>query len=192
MLPAQRIQLKTIIVFALLLMIAAAPTGAEARGEYASNCRPVATYNFWLSPLTSHVFSFDCLKGDMLAGSFTVTVDGDHFIGDQKKYDLWVGWGDGVDLYIFDNQSYDAWLEGLSPASLYSKKDLTELSWKISIPHDGDWYVVYDNDSSIYGKQIEGTINHISQNSILMFGLLILGGGTFALLTVIFLHKKRQ
>ena len=191
MLTNKRFQLKTAITFILLLVITPVPIGEAATGEHPSNHSPQATHSFWLSPLTSQVYSFECAIGDALEGSFTVTTDGDHFIYDQKKYDLWVGWGDGVDLYIFDNQSFEAWAQGLSATPLYSEKDLTELSWRISIPREGYWYVVYDNDSSIYGKQVEGTITQLNQNSTVILGLIILSLGAVVSLIFVSLYRKR-
>jgi hypothetical protein len=136
------------------------------------------------------VYSFECEAGDILEGRFTVTIDGDHFIYDQKKYDLWVGWGDGVDLYIFDDQSYQDWSEGLSAVPLFAKTDLTEFSWRIDIPEAGQWYVVYDNDSSIYGKQVEGNINHIPMNSAIVLGLIAIAAAAFVLALGLALKRR--
>ncbi len=184
-------QLKMSVALTLLVLIAALPISTVATKQHASIHEPLATHSFWLSPLTSQVYSFECEKGDALEGSFTVTTDGDHFIGDQKKYDLWPGWGDGVDLYIFDEQNYESWSEGLNAISMLNKTDLTALSWNVGIPSSGSWYVVYDNDSSVYGKQVEGTISHSSQNSIIILGLLVLGVCAFAFITGIYHHKRR-
>ncbi|MFW9890459.1 MAG: hypothetical protein ACFFER_19970 [Candidatus Thorarchaeota archaeon] len=79
-----------------------------------------------MSPLTYKAYSFECERADVLEGSFTVTIDGDQFIYDQKKYDLWVGWGDGVDLYILDEQSFHDWSEGETVEALFTRNDLTE------------------------------------------------------------------
>ncbi|MHA2355338.1 MAG: hypothetical protein ACXADC_09205 [Candidatus Thorarchaeota archaeon] len=156
-----------------------------------SSLSPQYKHNFWLGPLTSQEFLFECQDGDILDGSFIVTIDGDHFIGDQKKYDLWPGWGDGVDLYIFDKQNYESWSQGLNAISILNKTDLTALSWSVGIPSSGSWYVVYGNDSSVYGKQVEGNISHLSQNSIIILGLLVLGVCAFAFIIGIHHYKRR-
>ncbi|MHA2385685.1 MAG: hypothetical protein ACXAEE_05700 [Candidatus Thorarchaeota archaeon] len=183
--------MKMSVAFTFLVVIIALPITAVAIGEHASNHEPQATHSFWLRPLTSQVYSFECEKGDTLEGSFTVKTDGDHFIGDQKKYDLWPGWGDGVDLYIIDEQNYESWSQGLNAISILNKTDLTALSWSVGIPSSGSWYVVYDNDSSVYGKQVEGAIRHLSQNLIIILGSLVLGVCAFAFITGIY-HSNRR
>lgn len=130
-----------------------------------SAAHPLGEYDFWLGPLSSKVYSFYCESNDTLAGEFVVTIDGDFFEGDQKKYDLWVGWGDGIDIYIFDDDNYESWIEGESRSSLYSEIDVTTLSWIVTIPSSGNWYVIIDNDSSVYGKRVEGSIIHQNQYS---------------------------
>jgi hypothetical protein len=184
-------QVRIALFLILMVGIIAMPITVNATKDSNSNHVPLTTHNFWLSPLTAEVYSFECEAGDILEGSFAVTIDGDHFIGDQKKYDLWPGWGDGIDLYIFDEQNYESWSQGLNAISILSKTDLTALSWSVGIPSSGSWHVVYDNDSSVYGKQVKGTISHLSQNSIIIVGLLVLGVCAFAFITGFYHYKKR-
>ena len=167
------------IVLVLLAVFAILPITSNSAKNHNFNHLPLTTHNFWLSPLTSEAYSFDCKAGDILEGSFIVT-----------KYDLWVGWGAGVDLYIFDEQNYQDWSEGLSAIPLFTKKDLTDFSWRIDIPEAGHWYVVYDNDSSIYGKQVEGTISHIAQSSTVVLGLIAIAGAAMVMVLGLGLRRK--
>ncbi|MHA2425854.1 MAG: hypothetical protein ACXAEF_13770 [Candidatus Thorarchaeota archaeon] len=120
--------------------------------------------DFWISPLTSETFVFSCFAGDTLEGEIVITLDGDHYSGDMQKYDLWVGWGSGVDFYIMNQTSYSYWLNNDEVPSYFEKQDVTTLSWSVTIPSDGECYIIYDNDSSVYGKQVEGSITHESQS----------------------------
>jgi hypothetical protein len=190
MLTYKGYRVKLINVLILLVVLTTLPITVNSAENDNSNPLPLASHKFWLSPLTSEAYSFDCEAGDILEGSFTVTIDGDLFIYDQTKYDLWVGWGAGVDLYIFDEQSYQDWSEGLSSIPLFTEKDLTEFSWRIDIPEAGHWYVVYDNDSSIYGKQVEGTISHIAQSSTIVLGLIVIAAAAFVVLLGLVLRRR--
>ena len=120
------------------------------------------SHEFWLFPLSSKTFSLSCQAGDVLNGQFVVTIDGDQYYGDQQKYDLWVGWGAGVDFYVLNQSNFDLLSLGEGFDSIYHANDVTELSWYIEIPQSGEWYIIYDNDSSVYGKQVEAMV---SQNS---------------------------
>lgn len=190
MLTPRGYQLSISLVLVLLIVFSTVPITAASIEDHNSIHAPLTTHNFWLSPLTSEIYLFECERGDVLEGSFTVTIDGDHFIYDQKKYDLWVGWGDGVDLYIFDEQSYLDWSEGSSAIPLFTKKDLTDFSWRIDIPEAGNWYVIYDNDSSIYGKQVEGIINHHPQSSAIVLGLIAITIPVFVLILGFALRRR--
>ncbi|MFX1416944.1 MAG: hypothetical protein ACFFC0_09025, partial [Promethearchaeota archaeon] len=79
---------------------------------------------------------------------------------------------------------------GLSSVPQFNEMDITEFSWSIRIPYSGYWFVVYDNDSSVYGKQVEGTIAHLYQDP-LAIGLLILCGGAFIFIIGPLLYRKR-
>jgi len=86
------------------------------------------------------------------------------------------------------------WSENGSEVSLYSNYDVTTLTWSLAIPTSGAWYIVFDNDSSVYGKQIRGSISHQSQTAdmLLMFVLL---GACFAvamLLILAFRNIKKK
>jgi hypothetical protein len=191
MLPDYHTQLKKSTAFILLILVTPMPIGAVATEGHATSLMPLAEHSFWLYPLTSQVYLYECVIGDILEGSFTVATDGELFMGDQKEYDLWLGWGDGVDLYIFDNQTYEDWLQGMSTDPLYSQMDVTELSWRSSIPDSGFWYVVYDNDSSIYGKQIKGTINHLPQNLTVILVLIAVVACLITLVIGITVYKTQ-
>lgn len=190
MLTYKGYRVKLINVLVLLVVLTTFPIAVNSTENDNSNLLPQTTHNFWLSPLTSEAYSFSCEAGDILEGSFAVTIDGDLFIYDQTKYDLWVGWGAGVDLYIFDEQNYQDWSEGLSAIPLYTEKDLTDFSWRIDIPEAGHWYVVYDNDSSIYGKQVEGTINHIPMSSAIVLGLGAIAVAAFLVVLGLVLRRR--
>ncbi|MHA2379466.1 MAG: hypothetical protein ACXADS_09310 [Candidatus Thorarchaeota archaeon] len=182
----------TRIVLASLVLVVffSLPTQVIAAGIEEQSLEPKVTHDFWLGPLSSQVYSFECLEGDSLDGSFTVTIDGDHFIGDQKKYDLWVGWGDGVDLYILDNQSHEYWLQGMDIIPLFSKNDVTDLSWSVHIPSSGSWFVLYDNDSPIYGKKLEGRITQMSQNTVAIIASSIIIASVVVLVAGRYLAKR--
>ncbi len=118
-----------------------------------------------------------------------LTSNGDLFIGDQTKYDNWLL--DGIDFLILDAANYELWLDDLSSTSLYEREGVFELEWSIEIPSDGTWYIIYYNDS-IFMKQVEGNIQHISQSGFtdsLLIGILI---GLPSLLTLIFIIRKKK
>ncbi len=135
---------------------------------------------FWLFPLSSKTFSVSCQTGDILSGQFTVTIDGDMYYGDQQKYDLWVGWGAGVDFHILNQSNKELYLMGEPFDSFYYVSDATNLSWSIEVPTSGEWYIIYENDSAVYGKQIATSVSQNSRFleilpviiSLLMFGVI--------------------
>lgn len=110
-----------------------------------------------------------------MRGSFEITLDGGYYPGDQRKYDLWLGWGEGVDFYIFNNTDFDAWTNETSSTAFFSHTDVTELVWAVTLPSSGVWYVVYRNDSPVYGKEVKGAMAHESPLSALIYILLLLG-----------------
>ncbi len=162
-------------IVTLLLFLVLAPSVVTALQTSESNASNPGEHDVWLDPLTSHVFTFDCQTGDVLRGSFEITLDGGYYPGDQRKYDLWLGWGEGVDFYVFNDTDFDAWTNGTSSRAFFSRSDVTKLVWTVTLPSAGSWHVVYNNDSPVYGKQIEGAITHESQLSALFYILLLLG-----------------
>ncbi|MHA1962235.1 MAG: hypothetical protein ACW99U_18685 [Candidatus Thorarchaeota archaeon] len=166
---------RVIVISVILVMMMVVPIGAVGEVTNGSHIGPRSSHDFWLGPLTHQTYTFHCQEGDTLSGSFTVTTDGDHFIYDQKKYDLWPGWGDGIDLYLLDEGNSSLWMNGEDFTALYAMNDLTTFSWSIVVARAGTLTVVYDNDSSVYGKQVEGSIVHFSReqntnNTIMLVG----------------------
>jgi hypothetical protein len=175
---------KLMVVSVVVVTMMAAPIGAVGDTSSGPRLGPSSTHDFWLSPLTSQIYSFQCQEGDTITGSFTITTDGDHFIYDQKKYDLWPGWGDGVDFYILDETNFSLLNNDQSFTPFYTMTNIVSLKWSVSVPHSGDWYVIYDNDSSVYGKQIIGSIDHLSVSQSILYALTLIGLGAL-LLTVV-------
>lgn len=162
-------------VVTLLLFLVLAPSVATALQTSESTTNSPGEHNVWLDPLTYQVFTFDCQTGDVLQGSFEITLDGGYYPGDQRKYDLWLGWGEGVDFYIFNETGFDAWTNGTSSTAFFTRNDVTELVWTVTLPTAGSWHVVYGNDSPVYGKQVNGAMTHESPLSALFYMLLLLG-----------------
>jgi hypothetical protein len=149
---------------------------------------PAATHSFLIEAVSWKSFPINCLAGDTLSGEFTLTSNGNLFLGDQTKYDNWLL--DGIDFLIVDAENYELWLDDISTTSLFEKKGVVELLWSIKIPSDGTWYIIYNNDS-IFMKQVEGSIQHISRSGssfTFVVGLL----GIASLLTAIFMFRKKK
>jgi hypothetical protein len=143
-----------------------------------------------IQTLSSKVFTVDCIEDDILYGEFVVTSDGDLYPGDQRKYDLWVGWGNGVDFFIFNQANYDTWVLGEEAVSKFEKKDTISLTWSVTVDEAGIWYVVYVNDSPTYIKTVEGSIQHSSAIDYLLISIEILGG-VFVFTILIFLLRYK-
>jgi hypothetical protein len=174
----------------LLLFLVLAPsvvTGLQT-SEYSTN--NLGEHEVWLDPLNSHVFSFECQAGDVLRGSFEITLDGGYYPGDQRKYDLWLGWGEGIDFYIFNNIDFDAWTNETSSIAFFSRSDVTELDWMVTLPSTGDWYIVYRNDSPVYGKEVKGAITLENPVFTVLYMLLLLGIVT-ALIVVPLVYRRK-
>jgi len=149
---------------------------------------PAATHDFLIEAVSWKSFPIDCLSRDTLSGEFTLSSNGNLFLGDQTKYDNWLL--DGIDFIIVDAENYEHWLGDISTTSLFEKKGVAELSWSIKIPSDGTWYIIYNNDS-IFMKQVEGSIQLISRSGssfTFVVGLL----GIASLLTAIFMFRKKK
>lgn len=179
-------------VVTLLLFLVLAPSAVPALQTSESNTNSDGPHDIWLDPLTSHVFSFDCQTGDVLQGSFEITLDGGYYPGDQRKYDLWLGWGEGVDFYVFNDTEFDAWMNGISSTAFYSRNDVTELVWTATLPTAGGWHVVYSNDSPVYGKQVKGAMTHESPLSALSYILLLLGITSVVIIGTMVYRRKAK
>lgn len=179
----KKIYILPLALIFLLITNVAAGYNLETSGE-----QPLAIHKFLLESVSWKSIPISCLAGDSLSGEFTLTSNGDLFIGDQTKYDNWLL--DGIDFLIIDSANYELLIDELSTTSLYERKGVFELSWRVEIPSDGMWYIIYYNDS-IFMKQVEGSIQHISgigTTFAFVVGLL----GIAFLLTAIFMFKKKK
>ena len=180
----KKIHLLPLALVFLLVTNIAAGNHVQTSGE-----EPSTTHDYLLDAISWKSISISCLAGDILSGEFMLTSNGDLFIGDQTKYDNWLL--DGIDFLILDAANYELWLDDLSSTFLYEREGVFELEWSIEIPSDGTWYIIYYNDS-IFMKQVEGNIQHISQSGFtdsLLIGILI---GLPSLLTLIFIIRKKK
>lgn len=150
------------------------------------------THDIHILTLSSEVFIIDCVEGEILSGEFTVTGDGDLYQGDQRKYDLWVGWGHGVDFFVFNYENYIAWEDGEEATPFYEQKDAISLSWSINIDSTGFWYVVYVNDSPNYVKKVEGSINHTSDVDDVTNFIVVSITGTLILVVLLLVWKSKM
>jgi hypothetical protein len=172
------------IIFTLFIV-----QGAIADVSQGRKIAYLESHEIQLQSLSSKVFKMDCIGGDILYGEFVVTSDGDLYQGDQRKYDLWVGWGHGVDFYIFNQKNYEWWLEGESIIPYFERTDVNELSWSIGVNQSGLWYIVYVNDSPSYMKTVEGSIYHSSNVDYFLLGLFLGAVGIMVIILIIW-HLK--
>ena len=177
------------VLVVILLLIMPITTTSINNEDHQRNFVPSETHSFLLDALTWNSFQVHCLAGDVVFGEFSLTNNGDLFIGDQTKYDNWLL--DGINFIILDEYNYEMWLDGNPIESLFEKEGVVELSWSVDIPSNGVWYIIYYNDS-IFMKQLEGNIQHISQNGFTYF--LISAGllGLAILPTLIFIFRKKK
>ena len=129
-----------------------------------------------------------CNTGDTLSGKFIITNNGDLFPGDQTKYDNWLL--GGIDFYIFDEENYSLWVEGSSSTPLLEHSNLQKLTWRIDIPHDDVWYVIYSNDS-IFIIEIEESVAHTGLYNLLILVVALVGTAALLSLTL-FMWKKNE
>ena len=149
------------------------------------------SHEIQIQTLSSKVYYVECYEGDVLYGEFVVTSDGDLYPGDERKYDLWLGWGNGVDFFVFDQDNYDNWLLGEDAVSGFEKTDVISLSWSITIEESGLWHIIYFNDSPTYIKTVRGSFQHSSSiDQLLVFLMLIVGGFFVATGIVLTWHLK--
>ncbi len=132
-------------------------------------------------------FPITCATGDTLSGEFKIVNNGELFPGDQTEYDNWPL--DGIDFFVFCEENYILWVEGLTAISLLEGSNLNQLTWSVEIPYNDEWYVVYSNDS-IYMAEIEGSIIRTGQSDQirLLIAFIIL---TTLLSLTLFIWKKK-
>ena len=170
----------TIIVLSTCLLT----LNTSADNLQSEEIRFLESHEIQIQTLSSKVYKVECFEGEMLYGEFEVTSDGDLYPGDERKYDLWLGWGNGVDFFVFDQYNYDDWLLGEDAISAFEKVDVISLSWSITIDESGLWYIVYVNDSPTYIKTVRSSFQHSSSsNQLLVLLLLIVGGFVIATMT---------
>ncbi|MCJ7818048.1 MAG: hypothetical protein MUP60_04295, partial [Candidatus Thorarchaeota archaeon] len=172
-----------ILVFLLVTSVAA------VNHIETSNEQPLTTHDFLLEAVSWICIPISCLAGDTLSGEFILTSNGDLFIGDQTKYDNWLL--DGIDFLIIDAANYELWIDDQPTTSLYERMGVVELSWSIEIPSEGIWYIIYDNDS-IFMKQVEGNIQHISQSGLIYTLTIVVLLGLVFLPALIFRFGKKK
>ncbi len=150
---------------------------------------PMGTHDILLDAVSWKSFPIRCIAGDTLSGEFRLSSNGDLFIGDQTKYDNWLL--TGITILVLDESNYVLWINDQPAYPLYERDGVVELSWTVQIPSDGIWYVVYLNDS-IFMKQVEGSIENISQNGFTLAVTIIgLIGLSSLLIVSFFLWKKK-
>ena len=158
-----------------------------------SNRQRVLTFNisheFVIDALEWEATPISCLAGDNLSGELRLTNDGDLFIGDQTKYDNWLL--GGIDFLILDETNYELWLDDLPSSPLYERTSVIELTWSVEIPSGGIWYIVYFNDS-IFMKQVQGNIQHISQRGFTYTLVIASLVCTSALLILLYVVRKKR
>lgn len=175
--------LPLLLVFLLVTNIAAG-NNVETTGE-----GPLATHDLLLDSVSWESIPISCLPGDTLSGEFILTSNGDLFIGDQTKYDNWLL--DGIDFLILDAANYELWIDDLPVNSFFERNGIVELEWSIEIPSEGIWYIIYNNDS-IFMKQVEGNINHISQRGLTYTFVVATLLGLATLLALLFIFRKKK
>ena len=176
------------VVFLILFLVQCASADVSQGNKIVH----LETHDIHLQTLSSRVFTVDCIEGEILYGEFVVTSDGDLYQGDQRKYDLWVGWGQGVDFYIFNQENYESWIDGETAVSFFERNDVNELSWSIQVDQTGLWYLVYVNDSPSYMKTVEGSINHGNNTDLLLIALFGVVGSIITIFIIWFLKFKKS
>ncbi|TFH10705.1 MAG: hypothetical protein E4H14_02050 [Candidatus Thorarchaeota archaeon] len=180
---------KKIYLLTLILVFLLVTSVAAGNYDETTDKQSLATHDFLLGAVSWKSIPISCLAGDTLSGDFSLTSNGNLFIGDQTKYDNWLL--DGIDFLIIDATSYELWMDNQSAPSLYERNGVVELSWSIEIPSDGTWYIIYYNDS-IFMKQVEGNIQHVSPYEFTYtFVIATLLSLTF-LLALLFIFKKKM
>ena len=180
---------RILILFIILLQISIIPrvnasyTNSEIELAYDTSHDLILDARGWVS------ISLHCYAGDDISGEFTLTNNGDLFIGDQTKYDNWLL--DGVDFLILDAVNYELWKDNRPSSSLFEKKDVVELSWTIEIPSEGNWFIIYYNDS-IFMKQIEGSIQHSSLWDLVFISMVVVLIGLATLLSTVLIFRKKK
>jgi hypothetical protein len=170
------------VVFLLVLNIDAAPP------NYQHPLEASAAQDISLQSASWKAFDISCVVGDVLSGFFKIIVDGDLFPGDQTKYDNWLL--GGIDFLILDEENFNSWNQGHEVIPSYERKNVVELSWSFSVPSDGEWYVIYINNS-IYMKQVEMSIDH-SNTSDYSLGLILVAIFAASALAGLYIFKRKK
>ena len=176
----------SLLILVLSLVVASAEAWDQTLIDYE---QPMATHDILLDAVSWKSFPIMCIAGDTLSGEFELTSNGDLFIGDQTKYDNWLL--TGITFLILDESNFDLWINDQPAEPLFEREGVNILTWTVKIPSDGIWYVVYFNDS-IFMKQVEGSIQNISQNGFTL-GVTLIGliGLSSLLMASFFLWKKK-
>jgi hypothetical protein len=153
-----------------------------------SNYEPLLNYETVINAHSWESVPVQCHAGDTLSGEFIITHNGELFPGDQTEYDNWLT--GGIDFFVFDDENYSSWVEGLSTNPLLERSGLQELTWSIEIPYSGIWYVVYSNDT-IYIIEIEESIVHSGIYDQLVLLVALMGIATL-LCSSLILWKKNE
>jgi hypothetical protein len=148
----------------------------------------LSTIDISLQAISWKAYDVDCTVGDTLSGFFQITQDGDLFPGDQTKYDNWLL--GGIDFLIMNEETFDTWSRGLPVDAQYERTSIGELSWSFDVPSTGKWYIIYFNNS-IYIKQIEGNITHMSSTNDILI-LILFSTATVLVLGGIYVFKKKK
>jgi hypothetical protein len=185
--------LKRTLALVSVLCICILTINASASSPFSDRFSNLENHEIQIQTLSFKAYTIDCHEGDVLFGEFEVVSDGDLYPGDQRKYDIWLGWGNGVDFYIFDQNNYDSWILGEEAISKFEKTDATSLSWSINVDESGTWYVVYINDSPTYIKTVKGSIQHTNAIDNLLIFVGLLGGIiVFILIILVWCKIKKQ
>jgi len=129
-----------IILFVLVGLFL--PVIANAGSQQSSEFHPAASVDFWVD--TNDWYSY--YWNDISAG-YSIDVDID------------VTSGNDIDFFITDGENYDLWVDDQSSNAYLIRENVGSVSVSFTIPHSGEWRVVFLNDDWLYRKHIEGTIS---------------------------------
>jgi hypothetical protein len=155
----------------LLLSLFLAAGAAAWEHNQASGSTPLSTHDIVLDAHSWTSFCIVGASGDILSGEFKLLNEGELFPGDQTEYDNWLL--GGIDFLVMDEANFSLWKDELTATPILERHTLVELSWSIVIPYSGMWHIIYINDS-IFMKELEGSINHVSQSGLIL--IFALGG----------------
>ncbi|MFW9769164.1 MAG: hypothetical protein ACFFF9_17290 [Candidatus Thorarchaeota archaeon] len=177
---------RTILIIWITLMFIIPVTDARAQ-DSVPKLSAIAIHGTVIDAYSWESVPVQCYAGDNLSGDFLITHNGELFPGDLTEYDNWLR--GGIDFFIFDEENYSSWVEGLSATPLVEHLDLQELTWSIEIPYNGVWYVVYSNDT-IYIIEIEENIVRSGMYDQFILLFVFVGIAVLLFLTLILWKKK--